>query len=85
MDKLLVRGGKTLQGTVQISGAKNAALPATCIRWTVCTGAWMNMVTIRQTIRSEMSELLHRLKYQGDALVIGWPVDSNLSPKHWQV
>ena len=30
MDKLLVRGGKTLQGTVQISGAKNAALPEMC-------------------------------------------------------
>ncbi len=27
MDKLLIRGGRRLQGTVQISGAKNAALP----------------------------------------------------------
>lgn len=27
MDKLLVRGGKPLQGTVRISGSKNAALP----------------------------------------------------------
>ena len=27
MDKLLIRGGRQLQGTVQISGAKNAALP----------------------------------------------------------
>jgi len=27
MDKLLVRGGKTLQGTVHISGSKNASLP----------------------------------------------------------
>ena len=27
MDKLLVRGGKPLEGTVRISGAKNAALP----------------------------------------------------------
>ena len=30
MDKLLIRGGRTLQGTVQISGAKNAALPEMC-------------------------------------------------------
>ena len=30
MDKLLIRGGRTLQGTVQISGAKNAALPELC-------------------------------------------------------
>jgi UDP-N-acetylglucosamine 1-carboxyvinyltransferase len=27
MDKLLVRGGKPLEGSVRISGAKNAALP----------------------------------------------------------
>jgi len=27
MDKLRIRGGRTLQGTVDISGAKNAALP----------------------------------------------------------
>jgi UDP-N-acetylglucosamine 1-carboxyvinyltransferase len=30
MDKLLIRGGKRLQGTVRISGAKNAALPELC-------------------------------------------------------
>jgi UDP-N-acetylglucosamine 1-carboxyvinyltransferase len=30
MDKLLIRGGRRLQGTVTISGAKNAALPELC-------------------------------------------------------
>jgi UDP-N-acetylglucosamine 1-carboxyvinyltransferase len=30
MDKLLIRGGRILSGTVQISGAKNAALPEMC-------------------------------------------------------
>jgi len=30
MDKLLIRGGKPLAGTVDISGAKNAALPELC-------------------------------------------------------
>ena len=30
MDKLLIRGGRTLQGEVTISGAKNAALPELC-------------------------------------------------------
>ncbi len=30
MDKLLIRGGRPLHGTVQISGAKNAALPELC-------------------------------------------------------
>ena len=30
MDKLLIRGGRSLQGSVKISGAKNAALPELC-------------------------------------------------------
>jgi UDP-N-acetylglucosamine 1-carboxyvinyltransferase len=30
MDKLLIRGGRPLHGTVMISGAKNAALPELC-------------------------------------------------------
>ena len=30
MDKLLIRGGRSLHGEVQISGAKNAALPELC-------------------------------------------------------
>ena len=30
MEKLLIRGGRRLDGTVQISGAKNAALPLMC-------------------------------------------------------
>jgi UDP-N-acetylglucosamine 1-carboxyvinyltransferase len=30
MDKLLIRGGRALHGTVTISGAKNAALPELC-------------------------------------------------------
>ncbi len=30
MDKLLIRGGRSLQGDVTISGAKNAALPEMC-------------------------------------------------------
>jgi UDP-N-acetylglucosamine 1-carboxyvinyltransferase len=30
MDKLLIRGGKRLQGEIEIAGAKNAALPELC-------------------------------------------------------
>ena len=30
MDKLLIRGGRRLEGQVTISGAKNAALPELC-------------------------------------------------------
>ena len=30
MDKLKIRGGKRLQGTLDVAGAKNAALPELC-------------------------------------------------------
>lgn len=30
MDKLLIRGGRALQGEIQVAGAKNAALPELC-------------------------------------------------------
>ncbi len=30
MDKLLIRGGRSLQGTIDVAGAKNAALPELC-------------------------------------------------------
>src|SRR5947207_12897484 len=30
MDKLRIRGGRTLEGEVRVSGAKNAALPIMC-------------------------------------------------------
>ena len=30
MDAIRIRGGKTLSGTVDVSGAKNAALPILC-------------------------------------------------------
>ena len=30
MDKLRIKGGQSLAGTVDISGAKNAALPELC-------------------------------------------------------
>ncbi|MCY7376221.1 MAG: UDP-N-acetylglucosamine 1-carboxyvinyltransferase, partial [Pyrinomonadaceae bacterium] len=35
MDKFLIRGGKPLNGTVKISGAKNSALP--CLAATLLT------------------------------------------------
>jgi len=30
VDKLLIRGGRTLHGQIKVSGAKNAALPELC-------------------------------------------------------
>ena len=45
MDKLIIRGGRRLQGSVTISGAKNAALPELCAALLVeglqrCQSAW---------------------------------------------
>jgi UDP-N-acetylglucosamine 1-carboxyvinyltransferase len=44
MDKLLIRGGRTLNGTVTISGAKNAALPELCA--TLLTSEPVNLVNV---------------------------------------
>ena len=30
MDRIRIRGGKTLKGEIRVSGAKNAALPLMC-------------------------------------------------------
>ncbi|MCP4681400.1 MAG: UDP-N-acetylglucosamine 1-carboxyvinyltransferase [Desulfobacterales bacterium] len=60
MDKIVIEGGKPLQGTVRISGAKNAALPvmAACL----LTGGTHRLRRIPQlkdikTIKSIMSKL----------------------------
>ncbi|MGB4583594.1 MAG: UDP-N-acetylglucosamine 1-carboxyvinyltransferase [Rhodoferax sp.] len=44
MDKLRIRGGRTLNGTVTISGAKNAALPELCA--TLLTSEPVNLVNV---------------------------------------
>ena len=44
MDKLLIRGGRTLNGTVTISGAKNAALPELCA--TLLTSAPVKLLNV---------------------------------------
>jgi len=41
MDKFLIRGGKPLNGTVEISGAKNSALP--CLAATLLTAATVTL------------------------------------------
>ncbi|MBU0732547.1 MAG: UDP-N-acetylglucosamine 1-carboxyvinyltransferase [Proteobacteria bacterium] len=60
MDKIIIKGGKPLSGMVNISGAKNAALPiiAACL----LAGGWHRLKRIPQlrdirTIKSIMSEL----------------------------
>lgn len=44
MDKLLIRGGQSLQGEVLISGAKNAALPQMCA--TLLTAQPVHLVNV---------------------------------------
>jgi len=44
MDKLLIRGGRQLKGTVTISGAKNAALPELCA--TLLTPEPVNLINV---------------------------------------
>jgi UDP-N-acetylglucosamine 1-carboxyvinyltransferase len=67
MDKLLIRGGHALRGEVQISGAKNAALPELCA--TLLTA---ERVTLRNVPRlqdvSTMLKLIRNMGVQVDLL-----------------
>ncbi len=61
MDKLLIRGGNTLQGEVLISGAKNAALPELCA--TLLTA---EPVTLRNVPRlQDVSTMLTLIRNMG--------------------
>ena len=60
MDKIMIEGGNPLKGTVKISGAKNAALPA--IAACLLTGGWHHLDNVPHlkdivTIKSIMSKL----------------------------
>ena len=46
MDKIVIEGGIPLKGSVKISGAKNAALPA--IAASLLTGGWHRLERIPQ-------------------------------------
>ena len=61
MDKLLIRGGRSLHGTVQISGAKNAALPELC-----ATLLTTEPVTLRNVPRlQDVSTMLKLIRHMG--------------------
>ncbi|MEI7515249.1 MAG: UDP-N-acetylglucosamine 1-carboxyvinyltransferase [Betaproteobacteria bacterium] len=61
MDKLRIRGGHTLHGTVPISGAKNAALPELCA--TLLTA---EPVTLRNVPRlQDVSTMLKLIRHMG--------------------
>lgn len=73
MDKLIIRGGKKLKGTIEIGGAKNAALPIlaatiltddTCIIYNVPTLSDIN------TMMKILSELGKEVFKNGDVITI---------------
>ncbi len=73
MDKIVIEGGRPLKGSVKISGAKNAALPA--IAASLLTGGWHRLKRIPQlrdinTIKSIMSKFGTVFREENDILEI---------------
>ncbi len=73
MDKILIEGGSSLHGRVQVSGAKNAALPiiAACL---LCGGEHFIQSVPRlndiRTIQEIMSGMGAEFQSQNDALIV---------------
>ena len=65
MDKLLIRGGRTLQGEVLISGAKNAALPELCAALLTADPVTLSNVPRLQDVQT-MLKLLRNMGVQAD-------------------
>jgi UDP-N-acetylglucosamine 1-carboxyvinyltransferase len=59
MDKLLIRGGRPLQGEVQISGAKNAALPQLCAALLTAEPLTLHNVPQLQDVATMLKLLRH--------------------------
>ncbi len=82
MDKLLIRGGRTLQGEVLVSGAKNAALPELCAA--LLTAEPVTLLNVPQW--QDVSTMLKLIRNMGvtaeraddgtvriDASALNWP------------
>jgi UDP-N-acetylglucosamine 1-carboxyvinyltransferase len=59
MDKLLIRGGRRLEGKVQISGAKNAALPELCAALLTTAPVVLHNVPQLQDVATMLKLLRH--------------------------
>ncbi|CAN7489644.1 UDP-N-acetylglucosamine 1-carboxyvinyltransferase [Rhizobacter sp. LjRoot28] len=57
MDKLLIRGGRTLSGDVAISGAKNAALPELCAALLTADTVTLQNVPVLQDVGTALKLL----------------------------
>ncbi|MBL8484236.1 MAG: UDP-N-acetylglucosamine 1-carboxyvinyltransferase, partial [Rhodocyclaceae bacterium] len=60
MDKLLIRGGAQLRGEINISGAKNAALPILCASLLTREPLTLTRVPALNDVRT-MLKLLQRM------------------------
>ena len=65
MDKLLIRGGKSLAGTVEVSGAKNAALPELCAALLTAEPVTLQNVPHLQDV-STMLKLIRNMGVEAD-------------------
>jgi UDP-N-acetylglucosamine 1-carboxyvinyltransferase len=65
MDKLLIKGGKSLAGTVEISGAKNAALPELCAALLTADTVTLQNVPRLQDV-STMLKLIRNMGVEAD-------------------
>jgi UDP-N-acetylglucosamine 1-carboxyvinyltransferase len=76
MDKLLIRGGRQLQGEVTISGAKNAALPEICAALLTAEPVTLSNVPRLQDVSTclkllrNMGATAERSESQGDVLTL---------------
>ena len=61
MDKLIIRGGKRLEGDIRISGAKNAALPILCAG--LLTAEILDLTNVPRL--HDVSTMLHLLRQMG--------------------
>jgi UDP-N-acetylglucosamine 1-carboxyvinyltransferase len=59
MDKLIIRGGVPLNGTVDVSGAKNAALPELCATLLTAQSVRLRNVPQLQDVRTMLKLIAH--------------------------
>ena len=85
MDKLLIRGGRPLQGEVTISGAKNAALPELCATLLTAEPVTLANVPRLQDVSTTLQLLRQmgataELHDDGSATVDAGPVNNPVAP-----
>ncbi len=84
MDKLLIRGGRALHGTVLISGAKNAALPELCA--TLLTPETVTLRNVPRlqdvaTMRKLLSHMGVQTRTHGERGGMSFQASGDISPE----